>query len=135
MEDLGFAERDEEGDLYIPVEQLSRIINVDTLCLSLDGSNVQRGGRTKAVFYCPSFPHTGRDTGKSSMTTTLITGSAAAREAIPTHFQFLTKAQTAETEKLRVELVAYMPNVRGKFGAPEEQAWSITVGMNARGDM
>ena len=34
-----------------------------------------------------------------------------------------------------MELVAYMPNVRGKFGAPEEQAWSITVGMNARGGM
>ena len=32
-------------------------------------------------------------------------------------------------------MVAYMPHVRGNFGAPEEQAWSITVGMNARGGM
>ena len=45
------------------------------------------------------------------------------------------KAQTAETEKLRVEWVAYMPHVRGKFGAPEEQAWPITVGLNAKGGM
>ena len=117
------------------MEQLSHIIKFNELCLSLDDSNGQRDGRPEAVFYCPSLPQNGRDTGKSSMTTTLITGSAAAREAIPTHFQFSTKAQTAETEKLRVELVAYMPNVRGKFGAPEEQPWSITVGMNARGDM
>ena len=29
LEDLGFAKRDEEGDIYIPVEQLSHIINVD----------------------------------------------------------------------------------------------------------
>ena len=69
------------------------------------------------------------------MTTTLITGSTDAGESIPPHFQFLTKAQTVEMEKLRVDLVAYMPYVRGKFGAPGEQAWPITVGMNARGGM
>ena len=34
-----------------------------------------------------------------------------------------------------MELVAYMPHVRGKFGAPEEQAWPITIGINARGGM
>ena len=51
LEDLGFDERDEEGELYIPVEQLSRIINVDKSCLSIDGSNGQRGGRPEAVFY------------------------------------------------------------------------------------
>ena len=51
LEDLGFANRDEEGDLYIPVEQLSRIINVDKSCLSLDGSNGYRGGRPEGVFY------------------------------------------------------------------------------------
>ena len=38
-------------------------------------------------------------------------------------------------DKLRVDLVAYIPHVRGKFGAPEDQAWNITVGMNARGGM
>ena len=73
--------------------------------------------------------------GKISLTTTLITGSTAAGEAIPPHFQFSTKAQIAEMEKLRVELVAYMPHVRGKFGAPEDQEWTITVGMNSRGGM
>ena len=34
-----------------------------------------------------------------------------------------------------MELVAYMSHVCGKFGAPEEQEWSITVGMNAKGCM
>ena len=48
--DLGFSERDKEGELYIPVEQLSRIINVDESCLSLDGSNGNRCGRPEAVF-------------------------------------------------------------------------------------
>ena len=87
------------------------------------------------VFHCPILPQTGSAMGKSSMTTTLITGSTAAGEAIPPHFQFSKKAQTAETDKLRVDLVAYMPHVREKFGAPEEQSWPITVGMNERGGM
>ena len=135
MEDLGFAKRDDEGDLYIPVVQLSHIINIDKLCLSLDVSNGQRGGRPEAVFYCPSLPETGRDTVKSSLTTTLITGSTAAGEDNPPHFQFSTKAQTAEMDILRVELVAYMYHVRGKFGAQKDQAWPINVGMNSRGGM
>ena len=88
MEDLSFAKRDKEVDLYIPVEQLSHIIIVDNSCLSLDGSNGQRGGHPKAVFYCPSLLNPGRDMDKSSMTNTLITGSTAAREAIPLRFQF-----------------------------------------------
>ena len=51
LEDLVFSNREEEGDPYIPVEQLSSIINVDKSCLSLYGSNRQRGGRPEAVFY------------------------------------------------------------------------------------
>ena len=117
------------------MEQLSHIINVDKSCLSLDGNNRQRGGHPEAVLYCPRLPQTGRATGKSSMTTNLITGSTAAREAIPKHFQFPMKAQIAETERLSVELVAYMPHVRGNFGAPKEKAWLITVGMNEKGGM
>ena len=36
---------------------------------------------------------------------------------------------------MRLELFAYMPHVCVKFGYPEEQAWTITVGMNAKGGM
>ena len=103
--------------------------------LSLDSINGQRGGHPEAVFYCPSLLKTGRATGKSSLKTNLITGNTAVGEAIPPHFQFPTKDKTSETDKIRVELVTYMPRVRGNFGAPEEQAWPITVGMNSRGGM
>ena len=34
LEDLGFAERDEEGNLYIPEDQLARMANMDESCLS-----------------------------------------------------------------------------------------------------
>ena len=117
------------------MEQPSRIINVNESCISPNGGNRYRGGRPEAVFYCPSLPQTGRATGNSRLTTTLITGSTAAGEEIPPHFQFLTKTQTVETDKLRVELVVYMPYVRGKCGTTKEQAWPIINGMNAKGVM
>ena len=43
LEDLGFAVRNELEELYIPEEQLARILNLDESCLSMDGSNGQRG--------------------------------------------------------------------------------------------
>ncbi len=67
----------------IPKEQLSNIVNFDKSCCSLDGSNSERGGRPEAVLYDPRFPHTGKATSKSTLTTTLITGSTAAGEALP----------------------------------------------------
>ena len=50
LEDLGFSKRKKEVDLYITVEQISCIINVDNSCLSIDVSNGKRGGRPEAVF-------------------------------------------------------------------------------------
>ena len=88
LEELGFACRDDYGGLIIPKEQLQRILNVDEYCLSMDGIKGRRGGRPSAVFYLQNLPLSGRPTGKSGLTTTLITSSAASGEAIPPHFLF-----------------------------------------------
>mmetsp|Transcript_24214 Transcript_24214/g.44508 ORF Transcript_24214/g.44508 Transcript_24214/m.44508 type:complete len:349 (+) Transcript_24214:479-1525(+) len=135
LEELGFAIRNEAGELYIPEEQLARILNLDESCLSMDGSNGQRGGRLEAVFYFPQLPQTGRATSKSSLTTTFITGSTSAGEALPPHFQFSTKAQSKDTEKIRAQFALFMPQIRGKFGNMEERLWPVTFGMNAKGGM
>ena len=82
---LGFANVDDAGGTYIPEDQLHRILNVDESCLSLVGSNVQRGGHPEAHFYSPNLPQIGKGTSKCSQTTTLITGRTASGEAIPPH--------------------------------------------------
>jgi hypothetical protein len=135
LEELGFGKRNEEGDLIIPEEQLSRILNIDESCLSMDGSKGRRGGRPTAVFYSPILPQSGRPTGKSGLTTTLITGSTAAGEAIPPHFQFSTRAKTTDKMKLRMEMVTFMPDILGRFGCTEERNWPISFGVNAKGGM
>ena len=134
--DLGFALKDEEGNTYVPDEQLYNIGNIDETCLSLDGSKGNRGGRPEVVFFDPRFPQLGRGTSKCALTTTMICGSNAAGEAYPPHFQFQTSAKTDEQKKLRNEMLTYLPTIVGKFGCGEvREDWPITIGMNAKGGM
>ena len=135
LEDLGFAERDSSGELYIPQEQLPRILNVDESCLSLDGSQGNRGGRPEVIFFNPRFPQCGKGTSKSSLTTTFITGSNAAGEAIPPHFQFQTSAQSGENMKLNNNMMEFVPPIVGKFGHATEREFPCTFGMNEKGGM
>ena len=112
-----------------------RIANLDETCLSLDGSNSNRGGRLTATYYDVQFPQLEKATSKSALTTTMISGSTAAGEPLPPHFQFQTSAHTAETEAIRIETTRYMLNVRGTFGHQSEQSFPISLGLNSKGGM
>ena len=135
--DLGFAtwRSEEGGEIDIPIEQLARIMNFDETCLSHDGSANNRGGRPPVVFFNPHLPKIGRGTYKSSASLTMITGSTAAGEALPPHFQFQTAAKSAETQRARYELVQYFHSVYGKFGFTERQLLGVSIGFNEKGGM
>ena len=51
----------------------------------------------------------------------MIAGSTATGEPIPPHFQFHTRAQSVETQSVNINLVRFLPNILGKFGADEEK--------------
>ncbi len=96
--DLGFAYvHPTTGRLVIPIEQLMRIVNIDETCLSLDGSDNIRGGRPEVICYDPRIHQVGKATSKSSLISTMITGSNAFGEAIVPHFQFQSKAKSNDT--------------------------------------
>ena len=133
--ELGFAKESAEGEVIFPQDQLERIINLDETCLSLDGSDGARGGRPNVAYINQTLPQLGKSSAKSNITTTLITGSSAAGEALPPHFQFSTKAKSVDTMKMRRETVIYMHDVRGKFGNEENKIWPVTLGMNEKGGM
>ena len=75
-------------------------------CLNLNGSNTRRGGRPDAVIYDLRFPVVGLATSKSSLTSTLITGSTAAGEVFPPHIQFQTKAKSKDTQRLNAHVIS-----------------------------
>ena len=135
MLELGFADVDSEGKTVIPMEQLEKIINIDETCLVLDGSKCNRGGRPEITFYSPNLPNLGRATCKTSMATTMITGSTAAGEPMPPHFQFLTMAQSEDTQRVNIRMSAFFPKIKGTFGTNCEKEWPVTLGMNLKGGM
>ena len=86
----------------------ARIINMDKICLSLDGSNSNRGGRRTVTYYDVRFPQLGKATSKPALLTTMISGSSAVGEAIPPHFQFQTSATSAEGKAIQIEMIRYL---------------------------
>ncbi|KAL7549204.1 hypothetical protein ACHAWF_012476 [Thalassiosira exigua] len=94
-----------------------------------------RGGQPEVVFFYPNLPNPGKGTSKLSKTTTMITGSNAAREALPPHFQFQTDAKADEGQRFRNEMTEWMLNVLGKFGGDAIKLWPCTFGMNSKGGM
>ena len=93
-----------DGDeLLFELDQLRRILNVDEIEISLDGSSSRVGGRPAVTFYDPHLPMASRSAAKSSLSCTSIFGSSAARECIPPHWQLPTAATLADREKVQLD--------------------------------
>jgi hypothetical protein len=65
----------------------------------------------------------------------MITGSNAAGEALPPHFQFMTAAQSDDNESIRNECLRNMLDIVRFFGHEEKQQMPVSLGMNAKGGM
>jgi len=133
--EFGFATYDANGELDIDAELMHRILNMDETCISLNGSNGNRGGRPTVTYCDIRFPQLGRATSKSALTMTMISGNNSAGEPIPPHFQFQTAAQTDEAEAVRVETIRYTLDVQATFGHEEVQSFPISIGLNSKGGM
>jgi hypothetical protein len=131
--EYGFTTINQNGQLHFDEKMKMRVLNLDETNMSLDGSNSNRGGRPTATYYDLRFPQLGKATLKSALSTTMISGSTAAGEPLPPHFQFQTAAQSAEGEAIQIECIHYMLDVRGTFGHPTEQSFPILLGLNAKG--
>jgi hypothetical protein len=79
----GFATINEDGSLHFPEKMKARILNMDETCLLLNGSNGNQGGRPTVMYYNVRFPQLGKATSKSTLMTTMISGSLAAGKSIP----------------------------------------------------
>ena len=68
---------------------------------------------------------------KNSTATTMIADSTAAGEPIPPHFQFQTHAQSVDTQSVNINLVTFLPNIKGKFGLEKAKEWPVTWVMSS----
>ena len=136
MVDLGFATIavDDKVKIYIPGDQLSRILNLDKSCLSLNG-NERRGGRPSVVFYDPNLPNPGNTVSKSSVILTFIGGSNALGEALPPHLQFSTSAKISKGENIRLDIACHLLHVHGRWGINRPVYKQVTMGLNEKSGM
>ncbi len=130
-----FATYDTDGELIINKELMHQILNMDETCISLNGSNGNRGGRPTVTYYNIGFPQLRRATSKSALMTTMISVSNTAGEPIPPHFQFQMAAQTNEAKAICVETIWYMLDVQATFGYMEVQSFPVLIGLNSKGGM
>ncbi len=124
-----------KNKVHIPKEQLSNISNYDKTCLFFDGCNLNCRGRLEMVWYDPQFPQVGKAALKSALTTTMVTGSTAAREALPPYLQCQTKMKTKDMMHLQYDVAEHMPSIWGKFGKDKVCSWPVTFGQNEKGHM
>ena len=65
----------------------------------------------------------------------MIAGSTPSGKPILPHFQFQIPAQSVDTQSVSINLVKFLPNIKGKFGLEEAKEWPVTFGFNANGGM
>jgi len=140
MIDLGFGRHitpDDNimGEIFFYEGQMERIINFDETRITLDQTDVQKGGQPSFVFYDQNKPRPGSSTNKSSLSLTLIVGGTAAGEMIPPHFQLTTDGQSEELQVWNTSLIRYMHHIFGRFGYHEDKYHPCTFGMNEKGGM
>jgi len=121
--EFGFAAIGSNCRLVISEAMLHRIVNVNKMEVSLDGSKTNVGGRPAVSFHNPHFPITQRPAVKSSLSCTGIFGSNAAGEYVRIHWQLPTAATTEDREKLRFNFLRHVSSTRGRFGCEEERVW------------
>ncbi len=63
----------------------------------------------------------------------MITGSTAAGEPIPPHFQFSTMAQSEDTQCVNIRMSTFFPKIIGKFGTDCEKEWPVAIDMSLKG--
>ncbi len=128
--EFGFTTHDTDGELVTAQELMHQILNIDETCLSLDGSNGNRGGCPAVTYYDICFPQLRRATSKSALTTMMISGSNVAGELISPPFQFQMAVQTDKAKVIRVETIWYMLDVQATFEYKEVQSFPVSIGLN-----
>jgi len=78
------------------------------------------------TFYSSNLPNLGRATINTSAVTTMITGSTAAGEPMPPHFQFSMMTQSENTQCVNIRMSTFFPKIKGKFRTDCEKEWPVT---------
>ena len=121
--------------LQIETSQQFNICNIDESCLSLDGTEANKGGRPPMILYNPRIGVPDTCANKSGYHCTLVQGVNLAGEAFPPHLQLPTDALDHSNVRLEGSFFANLHEVKGRYGHEKEKTFPCTVGHNKKGGM
>ena len=104
---------------------LERMIHIDEMGFSYDGSKNGIGGRVAAYFSNPDVPEAGIATAKSSLKISVLFGATYAGQPIP---PLIVLPNTAIRPKLALDLLLNMHQIKGKFGYLDERYFNPLIG-------
>ena len=126
------AENEEEivthGRVVFHPDSLNRMIHIDEMGFSYDGSKNGVGGRIAAYFSNSDAPESGIATAKSSLKISVLFGATYAGNPIPPS---IVLPSTAKKPKLELELLLHMHQIKGKFGYSEERYFNPVIGKSS----
>ncbi len=129
----GFASKNDLGETIFEEVQMRRIVNVDETNFSLDGSEGGHGGHPANIIMISNAARPGTGQSKSSMSSSLMLGSNAARESMPVHIMYASKAKDEANYQINPEWILGIPWVMGMFGHEEEESFPTTISVNPKG--
>jgi hypothetical protein len=137
--DLGFGrlaasdiQRKEHGNVVLYPGQAQRIVQVDEMGFSSDGSKNGMGGHPGALLSNANVPETGTPVNKSSGRTSWLFGVNFADEALPPLAVF---ASSAVTPKFKGHYLRNMHQVEGVFGFPARLAFASSFAASENGSV
>jgi hypothetical protein len=120
-----------KGDTVFSGEQKRRIVDMDEMKFSTDGSDRGIGGRPANSITLLGVARVRTSINKASMSGTFMCGSDATGEALHVHVMFSSDAQE-ENYKVDAIWLADFPHVVARFGNEEDQWFCAQVTINEK---
>jgi hypothetical protein len=125
-------ERNEQGNVILFPGQARRILQLDEMGFSADGSKNGMGGRPSSLMTNSSAPDAGTPVNKSSAKTSWLLGVNFADEALPPMAVFAT---SAINPKFRGHYLRNMHQVEGIFGYPGTRSFPASFAASENGSV
>ena len=116
------AERLREGHVVFFNHMLRRMLHIDEMGFSFDGSKNGIGGRHAAIYTNPNLPNPGEAIAKSSEKISILFGATYDGQAIPPLIVF---PSSAKNPKFDGQMVQLLHQIEGHFGYNEKKGDSI----------
>lgn len=125
-------ERELHGNVVFFESSQRRMLHIDEMGFSFDGSKNGLGGRVAKVFSNPLIPDAGQADQKSGDKVSILFGANYEGETIPPMIVFLSKAKQP---KAKMRMLEALHQIKGKFGYSHKHTFNCVISYSENGSV